>query len=286
MTILVFGKNGQVARELQAQAPVLAIGREEADFTNVAACLDALETYAPRMVINAAAYTAVDRAEDEEKVATLINGSAPAGISRACANRNIPFVHISTDYVFDGAGSLPWKPSDVASPISAYGRSKLAGEKAIIENGGQFAIFRTSWVFSAYGQNFVKTILRLGVERDHLHIVSDQIGGPTSARSIALACLSIAEQIADVPAKAGIYHFAGTPSLSWAEFAREIIAEAGLDCQVSGIPSRDYKTAAKRPHNSRLDCTSTEAVFGIACPDWREDLRRVLKQISEKGDLS
>lgn len=286
MTILVFGKTGQVARELQALAPfvapIIALGREEADLGAPGACAAAIAQYAPTAVINAAAYTAVDRAEDEEELATRVNGAAPAEMARACASRDIPLVHLSTDYVFDGSGETPWYPEDHVAPISAYGRSKLAGEQGVAAAGGRHVILRTSWVFSAHGQNFVKTMLRLGAERDQLRVVADQIGGPTPAAAIAQACLTIAGQLTNDAAKAGIYHFAGTPDASWADFALAIFAEAGLECEVADISTADYPTPARRPANSLLDCSATKSTFGIARPDWRAGLTAVLRELKQK----
>lgn len=280
VTILVFGKTGQVACELQVLAPVMApliaLGRDEADLAVPGACTAAIEDYAPTAVINAAAYTAVDRAEDEEELATQINGAAPTEMAFACAERDIPFVHLSTDYVFEGSGIEPWRPDDRVAPISAYGRSKLVGEQGVLEAGGRYAILRTSWVFSAHGQNFVKTMLRLGAERGQLSVVADQIGAPTSAAAIAQACLTIAEQLTKDPAKAGTYHFAGAPDTSWADFARAIFAQARLACEVQDIGTSDYPTPARRPANSRLDCSATEAVFGIKRPNWQDGLAAVL----------
>lgn len=282
MRILVFGKTGQVARSAQALAPVLALSREEADLSDPQACAEAIRQHAPSAVINAAAYTAVDKAEEEEELAAQINGMAPAAMASACADLQIPFVHISTDYVFDGEGDSPFLPQDKTSPISAYGRSKRLGEDGVAAAGGISAILRTSWVFSSYGQNFVKTMLRLGADRDRIAIVADQFGGPTPASGIAAACLKIARQLAIDPNKAGCYHYAGAPDTSWAWFAREIFAQAGLDCDVSDIATLDYPTPAPRPLNSRLDCSATEAAFGIARPDWRSELRVALRQITNK----
>ena len=282
MSVLVFGKRGQVARYLQAIPPVVALGREDSDLCDPEACAELIRQHTPSAVINAAAYTAVDQAEEEEELASLVNAVAPAAMARTCAELGIPFVQISTDYVFDGEGDQPFRPDDTPAPLSAYGRTKLAGEKAITDAGGACAVLRTSWVFSPYGHNFVKTMLRLGAERDRLTIVADQVGGPTAAKAIAAACLSIAEQLAGNPSKAGIYHFAGSPDTSWAGFAREIFAQAALECEVADIPTSDYPTPAERPLNSRLDCSATKAAFGIARPDWRNDLRSVLQKISDK----
>lgn len=282
MTILVFGKTGQVARELRALAPVSALGREDVDLAVLGACAAAIERAAPTVVINAAAYTAVDRAEDEQELAAQINGVAPAEMAKACAAKDIPFVHLSTDYVFDGSGDASWRPDDNTEPVSAYGRSKLMGEKGVTSAGGRYVILRTSWVFSTHGQNFVKTMLRLGGERNQLNVVADQIGGPTPARAIANACLKIADQLAHDLNKAGTYQFAGAPDTSWADFAREIFTQAGLDCDVANIGSADYPTPARRPANSRLDCTVTESTFRIARPDWRAELATVLQELHQK----
>lgn len=280
MTLLVFGETGQVARELAARAPgAVYLGRDKADLSDPAACAAALRAANPSVVINAAAYTAVDKAEEEEELATRVNGAAPGAMAAAAAELGVPFVHISTDYVFDGAGTAPFAPGDPVGPLGAYGRSKLAGEEAVRAAGGPHAILRTSWVVSAHGNNFVKTMLRLGVARDSLTIVADQVGGPTAAGDIAAACLAIADQLAADPGKTGTYHFAGAPDVSWADFAREIFGQAGLDCAVTDIPSAAYPTPARRPRNSRMDCASLEAAFGIARPDWAESLSRILRDL-------
>ncbi|WP_439526791.1 dTDP-4-dehydrorhamnose reductase [Roseovarius mucosus] len=280
MRILVFGRTGQVATEIQRQAEVTALGRELADLSDPMACAEAIRDHAPDLVINAAAYTAVDRAESEEDLATVINGVAPGAMARACANLGIPFCHVSTDYVFDGSGAAPRAPSDPVAPCNAYGRSKLAGEEAVRAAGGQAAILRTSWVFSAHGGNFVKTMLRLSETRDALSVVDDQIGGPTPAADIAAALLSMGRAMVAGHA-GGLYHFSGAPDASWADFAREIFAQAGRATVVAGIATRDYPTPAARPQNSRLDCGSLAAEFGIGRPDWRAGLARVLKELEQ-----
>ena len=277
--ILVFGKTGQVARELQQLGTVMALGREEANLSDPQACADAIRHHSPDAVINAAAYTAVDQAEDEEAVATVINGDAPTAMAKACTELGIPFVHISTDYVFEGTGKDPWQPQDQTAPQNAYGRSKLAGETGIADSGGTYAILRTSWVVSAYGTNFIKTMLRLSATRDVLNIVGDQIGGPTPARDIAMVCLQIAEQLIQEPSNSGIYHFSGTPDVSWADFARAFFEQAEKSVTVTPIPTRDYPTPAQRPLNSRMDCTATKQVFGIERPDWVTGLKTILDDL-------
>tara|TARA_R110002051_G_scaffold193267_1_gene261676 strand:+ start:12056 stop:12922 length:867 start_codon:yes stop_codon:yes gene_type:complete len=288
MRILVFGYNGQVATELRALngngVEITALDRAAADLTDPAACAAAIQTHAPDAVINAAAYTAVDKAESDEATADLINAQAPAAMARACAARDIPFVSISTDYVFSGEGTAPWQPGDPTGPQGMYGRTKRDGELLIEDIGGRYAILRTSWVVSPHGTNFVKTMLRLGAERDAMTIVADQIGGPTGAAEIAQASMTIAKTLATEPQKAGIYHFAGTPDTSWADFARTISQQAGITCAVTDIPSADYPTPAKRPLNSRLDCTATTSAFGIPRPDWRDSLTQILTQLDSRKD--
>lgn len=280
MTLLVFGKTGQVATELALRMPdAIFLGRDQADQMDPAACAAQIRAHKPSAVINAAAWTAVDKAEDHEAEAMVINGETPALLARDCAALDIPFVHISTDYVFPGDGTAPWTPKDPVSPQNAYGRTKLAGEIGVTEAAGRHAILRTSWVFSAHGANFVKTMLRLAETRDALTVVGDQIGGPTPARDIAAACLTIAEALKTRPDTAGIYHFSGGPDVSWADFARETFAQAGKAVTVSDIPTTEYPTPAARPLNSRMDCRETETVFGIPRPDWRAGLAAVLTDL-------
>lgn len=280
MKILVFGRTGQVATELQRLAEVTALGRVMADLAQPEDCAAAIRQHAPDLVINAAAYTAVDRAETEEELASVINGAAPGAMARACADLGIPFCHVSTDYVFDGGGVAPRRPTDPVAPCNAYGRSKLLGEEAVRAAGGQSAILRTSWVFSAHGNNFVKTMLRLSETRDTLNVVEDQIGGPTPAADIATALLIMGRAMVAGHA-GGLYHFSGAPDASWADFAREIFAQAGRATGVTGIPTSGFPTPAVRPQNSRLDCRTLEAEFGIGRPDWRVGLSRVLKELEQ-----
>ncbi|MEM6371435.1 MAG: dTDP-4-dehydrorhamnose reductase [Pseudomonadota bacterium] len=282
MTLLVFGATGQVATELAALPDVHCLGRETADLSNPPACAAAIQTRAPRAVINAAAYTAVDNAESDEHLATIINGHAPTAMAATCAALGIPIVQISTDYVFEGGGSRPWTPTDPTAPLGAYGRSKAVGETGVRGSGATHAILRTSWVFSAHGANFVKTMLRLGAERDALTIVADQIGGPTPARAIAHACHTVARHLATDPDTSGTYHFSGAPDCSWADFARAIFEDADLSCTVTDIPTSAYPTPAVRPANSRMDCTSLTKVFGIQRPDWRAALRETITELKEK----
>ncbi|TCT30432.1 dTDP-4-dehydrorhamnose reductase [Martelella mediterranea] len=281
--MLVFGKTGQVTCELQLLLQnACFLSREEADLSDPEACARLIREIKPEAVINAAAYTAVDKAEDNEELARTINGAAPGEMAKVCAELGIPFVHISTDYVFDGSCNQPLSPNHATNPLGAYGRTKLAGEKLIAEAAPVHAILRTSWVFSSFGNNFVKTMLRLSETRDTLNVVSDQIGGPTSARSIAFAAMIMARQLTNAPDKTGVYHFSGKPDVSWADFARVIFADAGKEMTVNDIPSSEYPTPAERPMNSRLDC-STLSEFGLSRPDWRADLKSVLIKLGAKA---
>jgi dTDP-4-dehydrorhamnose reductase len=281
MKILVFGKTGQVARELARRVPLgveaVFLGRDQADLADPEACAAAIAGFDGDAVINAAAWTAVDRAEAEEAAALVVNGVAPGAMARACAVRGLPFLHISTDYVFDGAGDLAFGVDHPVAPLGAYGRTKLAGEQAVRAAGGRHVIMRTSWVVSAHGANFVKTMLRLGAERESLNVVADQIGGPTPAADIADAIYVMARAL-KAGAKGGTYHFAGGPDCSWADFARAIMAQAGLNCAVNDIPSSAYPTPAKRPLNSRMDCSGL-ADFGIGRADWRVGLNQIVQEL-------
>jgi dTDP-4-dehydrorhamnose reductase len=277
--ILIFGHTGQVAREIARLVPdAVFLGRRELNLSEQGTARSAIHRHLPESVINASAYTAVDKAESEPGEASQLNERAPSEMAAACAELNIPFVHISTDYVFDGSGERPFQPTEPTGPLNTYGRTKLAGENAVRAEGGAYAILRTSWVFSLHGNNFVKTMLRLSETRDHLRIVADQIGGPTPAADIARACLTIAERLRKDPALTGTYHFSGAPDVSWADFAREIFRQTGRDVTVEDIPTSAYPTPAERPKNSRLNCDSL-SVFGLERPDWREGLSKVLHEL-------
>jgi dTDP-4-dehydrorhamnose reductase len=283
MNILVFGQTGQVARELIRRAPadmvLTALGRDKADLSDPAACAALVRGAEADAIINAAAWTAVDDAETAEAAATVVNATAPTAMARAAADRGLPFLHISTDYVFDGAGTAPFLPSHPTAPLGAYGRSKLAGEEGVRAAGGPHLILRTSWVVSAHGRNFVRTMLRLGATRPDLNVVADQTGGPTPAAAIADALFVVARQMAD-GAPGGTHHFAGQPDITWAGFARAIMATAALPCTIRDIPTSAYPTPARRPANSRLDCTSLQAAFGIERPDWQAGLRDILADLN------
>jgi dTDP-4-dehydrorhamnose reductase len=279
MTLLVFGQSGQVARELALLVPeAVFLSRAQADLSRPADCAAAIAAHRPRAVINAAAWTAVDAAETEEGAATIVNAEAPGAMARESARLGIPFLTISTDYVFDGSGDQPWTPDAAPAPINAYGRSKLAGERAVQAAGGHGAILRTSWVFSADGANFLTTMLRLSQTRDTLNVVADQIGGPTPASAIARAALKITDAMGQGH-KGGVWHISGRPDVSWAEFARWIFHCAGRDVTVHPIASADWPTPARRPANSRLDCTTLARDFALGRPDWKAEVRAITRRI-------
>jgi dTDP-4-dehydrorhamnose reductase len=292
----VFGRTGQVATELQRLAgdavAVTALGREMADLADPGACAAAVSQSEVDAVINAAAYTAVDKAESEEALARRINAKAPGAMAAACAARDIPFVHLSTDYVFAGTPGRPWREDDPTGPLGAYGRTKLAGEQAVAAAGGRHAILRTAWVFAAHGQNFVRTMLRVGATRDRLTVVNDQIGGPTPADTIAEAALGVARNLAAGRGETGLFHFTGQPAISWHGFAQTIFERAAAQGwspfaqrlpEVAGIPSEDWPTPAPRPRNSVLDCCRLAQTHEIVQPAWHDGLDRALRAMGPSG---
>lgn len=286
MKILVFGRTGQVATELGRLAgpdlDVTALGRDRADLTDPDACAAIIAGTDADAVINAAAYTGVDRAEEEEDLATLINADAPGAMARAAADKGLPFLHISTDYVFDGSKDGPRVEDDPVAPLGAYGRSKLAGEEAVRAAGGAHVILRTAWVFSGTGTNFVKTMLRVGRDRDRLTVVDDQHGGPTAAADIARALVTIARAYQEGRGVSGTFHYAGSPATTWCGFAAEIFARTGWEKipEIAPIATADWPTPAARPANSVLDCAKIRDVYGMDPPDWRTALDTVLKELA------
>ena len=279
MKILLFGKTGQVAKELCNRPNVTAIGRDKADFTEPQKIIEIVKSTDADIIINAVAYTSVDLAEEEFELANIINGTTVKELAKVSASRNIPFLHISTDYVFKGGGNLNWKTSDQTNPQNSYGKSKLIGESGILEAGGPHVILRTSWVFSSHGNNFVKTMLRLASNNNELSIIKDQIGGPTCAKDIADALWKIASDFYAGNGITGIYHFPGKPNSSWANFASEIFFQTHQDIKIKQILTKDFLTKAKRPLNSRLDCSSLRIDYGIKQPEWKKSLTNVLANL-------
>lgn len=283
MTILVFGKSGQVARALAMRGEVVALGRAEIDILDEASIRAALRTHNPRAIINAAAYTAVDKAEDDEAAAFALNRDAPALIARICADMGTPLVHISTDYVFDGAKAAPYAEDDATSPTSVYGASKRAGEAAVLQSGAHAAIIRTSWVYASSGANFVLTMLRLAQDRDEISVVADQFGRPTWANDLAEACLASAAALQRTQSDArGLFHFANAGDASWADLAEAVFAEAESrgwpSARVKRISTAEYPTRARRPANSRLGTAKIEKALAIRPRPWRQALTLCLDE--------
>jgi dTDP-4-dehydrorhamnose reductase len=290
MRVLVLGGSGQLGSELRAldlppTVQLTAPPRAAADLSDAAA-LDRLIAAEPwNVVINAAGYTNVDRAEREETLAFAINAEACGRLGAATGSRGIPLIHVSTDYVFDGRKGAPYVEADATMPLSIYGRSKLAGERRISAANPRHIILRSAWLFSPFGNNFVRTILRLAQERERLRVVADQLGCPTAARDLAKACLDLAVRCAIAPDDAayGTYHFAGAEAATWFEFANAIIAQAdgrlGRTVQVEPIATADYGSPAARPADSRLDCTAIAEVFGLQQPSWRPALADALRRL-------
>lgn len=287
MRLLIFGKTGQVAQELGALCAAEAIearflDRDQANLNDPAKCARMIRDSDVDIVINAAAYTAVDKAEDDRETAHLVNAASPIAMARAAADCGKPFLHISTDYVFAGTGTAAWREQDVPAPQGVYGRTKLAGEVGIAAIGGDHVILRTAWIFSSYGANFVKTMQRLIADRNTLNVVDDQCGGPTPAGDIAQTLICIARAFQVGQGVSGLFHYAGAPAASWADFAEAIFAEGARAITVNRIPTSQYPTPAPRPANSVLDCTKITQSYGIEQPDWRAGLRKVLAKLGSE----
>ena len=285
--LLVTGAAGQVgwelARSLQPLGEVIAVDRRQVDLTDADRLRAFVEGVGPDVVVNAAAYTAVDQAEREVDLARAINARAPAILAQACTAGGALLVHYSTDYVFDGASARPWLESDPTGPVNAYGRTKLEGEQAIAAQQGDWLVLRTAWVYSSRGRNFLKTMLRLAAERPELKVVDDQHGSPTFAADIAVATATIAARCARAKAGApefGIFHLVSSGEVTWCGFARAIMdgskARGGPAVPVLAITTADYPTKARRPAYSKLDTGKLTRVFGVRMPDWCDALGRCL----------
>lgn len=291
--VLLFGKNGQVGWELQRSlAPigqVLALCRndEGGNLSNLSALKKVIDSYQPNIIINASAYTAVDKAEKELTIAEQINNTAVAYLAEQAKKLNSWFIHYSTDYVFDGTGQKPWLETDEVGPVNIYGKTKLAGEQAIQSIDGNYLIFRTSWVYGTYGHNFIKTILRLAREREVLSIIDDQIGAPTGAELIADITAGCIRQLK--PENKGLYHVTASGETSWYGYANAIVNEANAILEeqlrvkeITPITTNAYPTPAKRPLNSRLDTKKIAATFDITLPHWQLGVKRVLTELLTK----
>ena len=301
MKILLLGKDGQVGWELQrALAPLgelRALGRLEADFTDPESLRAVVRAYAPDVIVNAAAYTAVDKAESDAATAHNVNAVAPGVLAEEAAAGNAWLVHYSTDYVFDGTKEGAWVETDAVNPLSVYGRTKYDGEQRIAASGARHLILRTSWVFAPRGGNFAKTMLRLAKERDTLNVVADQHGAPTGAELLAdvtaLALHRIAARGDDARTLSGVYHLAAAGSTTWHAYAQHVLAQAqshgtvlkaGPDA-VQPIAASAFPTPAARPANSRLDCSKFSTSFGLVLPDWRHHVNRLIAELSAQGNL-
>ena len=296
MKILLLGKNGQVGWELQrALAPLgelTALDRQGddglcGDLTNLDGLAATVRAVQPQVIVNAAAYTAVDKAEGEPELAQRINAEAPAALAREAAALGALLVHYSTDYVFDGSGRAPWAEDAPTGPLGVYGATKLAGEQAIAQTGCPHLILRTSWVYAARGGNFARTMLRLAQERERLTVIDDQWGAPTGAELIADVTAHAVAQTRQQPAKAGIYHLTAAGETTWFSYAKYVLALAGQAqkaikikaTELLPIPTSAYPTPARRPHNSRLDTRKLQTRFGLALPPWQHGVRRLLAEI-------
>ncbi|MCP1314297.1 MULTISPECIES: dTDP-4-dehydrorhamnose reductase [unclassified Halomonas] len=295
MKILITGGNGQVGFELQRQlatsGETFAPTRRELDLADPAAVSAYLERQQFDVIVNAAAYTAVDNAESDEATATRLNASLPGQLAAYCAANNALLIHYSSDYVYTGDGETPWRESDPVGPCNVYGDTKLAGDESVMESGCRHVIFRTSWVYSAFGKSFLGTMLRLGGERESLNIIDDQIGAPTPSRLIALVTQQalakwLGSEGSDL--ESGVYHLAPRGHTSWHGFAREIFEQArkhGMalavrDDRIGAIPTSEYPTPATRPLNSRLNVGKIEQALGITMPDWQSQVALTVQEIA------
>lgn len=297
MKILLFGKNGQLGWELQRSlipvGQVISLSTHDqpcANFTRPNDVATAVRTFAPDVIVNAAAYTAVDRAESDAEIAMTVNAVTPRALARTAAELGAWLVHFSTDYVFDGSGDRPWREDDPTAPLNEYGRGKLTGEEYIRASGCNHLIFRTSWVYAARGHNFAKTMLTLAQERDALKVINDQFGAPTGAELLADVTAHALRSAFSHPALAGTYHVAPKGETTWYGYARHVIARARAagvplkleDKDIQAVPTSEFATPARRPANSRLDTTKLCETFGLHLPDWQIGVDRMLAEILQR----
>ena len=295
MKILLFGKNGQVGWELQRSlAPLgelVALDRNSqdlcGDLTNLQGLADTVREVRPDIIVNAAAHTAVDKAESEPELARTLNALAPSALAQAARQADAWLVHYSTDYVFDGSGDQPWNEADATAPLSVYGRTKLEGEQLIAAHCAKHLILRTSWVYAARGGNFAKTMLRLAQERERLTVIDDQIGAPTGADLLADVTAHAIRSVLKQPEQAGLYHLVAGGETSWHGYAKYVLAQAQriqpaikiIANSVDPVPTSAFPTPAKRPRNSRLDTTKLQATFGLSLPHWQQGVARMLNEV-------
>jgi len=292
MRVLVLGTPGQLGHELMRAAwpeglDVVGVGYPDFDVGVEADVRRVMAEHAPDLAVNATAYTAVDKAEGDRDAAFAINRDGPLHLARDCARRGIPLIHVSTDYVFDGTKDSPYVEDDPINPLNVYGESKAAGERAVRETWERHVTLRSTWVYAAHGANFVKTMLRLGAEREEMSVVADQFGAPTAAAALAAAIVAITPRIIDrTDAPWGTYHFTNAGVTTWHGLAERIFQrlerQTGRRPRLRAIAAADYPTPTKRPSNSRLDCSKIRATFGVATPPWEESLERVLDELTAK----
>jgi len=293
--VVVTGREGQVASALAERArddiEIVRLGRPELDLAGPPdAIVSAIGQARPELIVSAAAYTQVDKAETEPDVAFAINERGAGAVARAASELGVAIVHLSTDYVFDGLKSAPYAEADSTRPTGVYGASKLAGEHAVLEENADSVVLRTAWVYSPFGSNFVKTMLRLAADRDEVAVVADQRGNPTNALDIADGIIAVARNLAasDDPELRGVFHMAGSGEASWAELAEATFAvsaaRGGPSATVRRIDTAEYPTAARRPENSRLDCGKLARVHGITLPDWHNVLEREVSRLLQPAD--
>ncbi len=291
MNILLLGKNGQVGWELQRSlsvlGPVTALGHDEADFTQPQAVAQAVRALRPQVIVNAAAHTAVDKAESEPERARLLNAATPGVLAQEAERLGALLVHYSTDYVFDGSGDTPWTEEDAPAPLSVYGATKLEGERLIQQSGCRHLILRTSWVYAARGGNFAKTMLRLAQERERLTVIDDQWGAPTGADLLADVTAHAIRHLEARPEEGGLYHCVAGGETNWHSYAKYVIdlasqAQEAIKIkatEVAPVPTSSFPTPARRPHNSRLDTRKLQTTFGLTLPPWPPGVARMLAEI-------
>lgn len=280
MNIVLFGKNGQLGKALQKTINLKSISRKEVNFLNSSSINNFFKKNNFDLIINAAAFTNVDKAENMKKEASLVNTEAPYQIALSAKKMKIPMIHFSTDYVFDGSGKKPWKTIDKTNPISVYGKTKALGEKKILSTGGLNYIIRTSWLFSSSKNNFVYKILNSALKNKEIFVVDDQISGPTSVNDLAKLCKKIIKEIFMNNLDPGIYHFSGTPYVSRFEFAKMILSKSKIESKINIISSNQAKSFRIRPKNSRLNCKKIEKKFGINLPKWEKSLGSIIKEMN------
>lgn len=291
MRIAVTGRTGQVVSALREVGPatgveIVALGRPQLDLADPATVAPALAVARPDVIVSAAAYTQVDRAESEAEAAFAVNAAGAGAVAHAASQLGVPVIHLSTDYVFDGAKRDPYCEDDPVGPVTVYGRSKLEGEAAVSAAAARHVVLRTAWIYSPFGANFVRTMLRLAASNDRVRIVGDQIGNPTSALDIAIGVLAVSRNLLDRPddpALSGVFHMTGAGRASWADLAEAVFslrqAAGEAPVAVDRIATADYPTPARRPANSALDCTRLAAVHGVALPPWRTSLKPVVARL-------